>query len=86
MEYTVRALYTTAGADLYTNARNRYLNKTVTYLRYSPEGGASGDNRITIGPGFIEACPPPVGDAESGDPMALEFVLIGEDESDDTVP
>lgn len=86
MEYTIRVLYTTGGSDLYTNARGRYLNKTTTYVRYSPEGGASGDNRITVGPGLITQCPPPVGDAGSGDPMALEFVLVGEDESDDTVP
>ncbi len=86
MEYTVRVLYTTAGADFYVDARARYLGKTVTYLRYSPEGGASGQKRMTIGPGFIASCPPPVGDAGAGDPMALEFVLVGEDEADDLVP
>lgn len=86
MEYTVRVLYTTGASDLYTNVRGRYLNKTTTYLRYSPEGGASGDNRITVGPGQVESCPPPAGDAGSGDAMALEFMLVGEDESDDSVP
>jgi len=86
MEYTVRVLYTTGGSELYADIRARYLNKTATYLRYSPEGGAVGDKRITIGPGLISACPPPAGDAGSGDPMALEFVMIGEDESDDVVP
>ncbi len=86
MEYTVRVLYTTGGSDLYTDIRARYLAKTITYLRYSPEGGASGDKRVTVGPGLISQCPPPAGDAGSGDPMALEFVMIGEDESDDSVP
>jgi hypothetical protein len=86
MEYTVRVLYTTGPADLYTVVRGYYLNKSETWLRYSPEGGASGDNRITIGPGLITTCPPPAGDAGSGDAMALEFTLVGEDESDDTVP
>jgi hypothetical protein len=86
MEYTVRVLYTTAGADLYVNARARYLAKTTTYLRYSPEGGGQGDKRVTVGPGTIESCPPPQGDAGSGDPMALEFLLVGEDEADSVVP
>lgn len=86
MEYTVSVLYTNTASDFYDDIRTRYLNKTTTYLRYSPEGGASGDNRVTIGPGLIESCPPPAGDAGSGDPMSMEFLLIGEDESDDTVP
>lgn len=86
MDYTVRVLYTTGASDLYTKVRDYYLNKTQIYLQYSPEGGASGDNVTKIGPGLVSSCPPPSGDAGSGDAMALEFRFIGEDEADSTVP
>lgn len=86
MEYTVRVLYTTGAAELYLKVRGYYLNKTQIWMRYSPEGGGSGDQRITIGPGLVESCPPPAGDAGSGDAMALEFTFVGEDEADDVYP
>lgn len=84
--YSVRVLYLTGGSDLYTIARGYYLNNTKIWLRYGPEGSASGSVRITIGPGYIGALLPPPGDSGSGDPMALEFSFDAEGESDDTYP
>lgn len=84
MEYTVRVLYTSGASELYPKVRGYYLNKTQVWLRYGPEGSTAGETRITIGPGLIGSCPPPSGDAGSGDALALEFTFIGEDESDDT--
>ena len=83
MEYNIRVLYTTGAAELYLKARGYYLNKTEIWVRYGPEGNVAGMQRITIGPGLITACPPPAGDAGSGDALALEFMFVGEDESDD---
>ncbi len=86
MDYTIRVMYTTGASELWAKVRGYYLNKTQIWVRYSPEGGASGETRITIGPGDVASCPPPPGDASSGEAMALEFNFVGEDEADDTYP
>ena len=84
--WTFRVLYTTGAAELWEIARGFYQNKTKVWARYSPEGTASGSDRTVYGPGYITNCPRPEGDASSGDPMAVEFSMMGEDEGDETWP
>lgn len=82
--WTVRALYTTGGSELFPIVKGYYTNRTQIWMRWSPEGTASGSRRTEIGPGYIVSCPEPAGDANSGDPMAVEFSMEGEDEVTDT--
>lgn len=77
----------TAKADVvYSEATNEYLllegwkrARTACYMRVTPKGSATGNYRYTSDVGYIKRCPPPGGDAASGDPVlvSVEFETPG---------
>ncbi len=74
-EITVSILYTENAAHPFQIVYNAKKNGTTFWLRWAPRGAGPGDWMWTTSDGMITACPPPVGDAAEGDPIAVEFVL-----------
>lgn len=81
---TCNILYTETSGEAFQTVWARYEGTAKTiYLRYSPKGGASGDERYTAtdNAGNAFACPivnclPPSTDANSGDPMTASFTVV----------
>jgi len=77
----VNCLYTETSGEAWKTVVARYNGSAKTiYMRYSPEGGASGDQLFTCaddaGSAFaapIVNCLPPEGDASTGDPLMFTF-------------
>lgn len=72
-ETTCGIVYTEPVADVYTLAWNAKINATPVYLRATPKGDNPGNMAWTSKVGKIIACPPPSGEASSGDPITVEF-------------
>lgn len=80
----VNCLYTETSGEAWKVVTARYEGSAKTiYLRYSPEGGASGDERFTCADDAgtaaavpIVNCQHPEGDASTGDPLMFTFSVI----------
>jgi len=69
----VSILYTETTTPPYDEIRTYYESGADYYVRWSPNGGASGDEQYTTDAGKITDCPEPVGDVEGGDPILIVF-------------
>jgi hypothetical protein len=77
-------VYTETAGEPWKFVSARYNSVTPTvYVRYSPKGGAIGDQRFLVsdnaGNAFaapIMNCLPPEGDASSGNPLMFTFTVI----------
>lgn len=85
-DITVRAVYTEQATDPYALALAAYRNHTVLQVRWSPLGGDTGEKRYTTNStySFVINCPPPVGEAGSGDPTVFEFTVHTSDVTQDS--
>ena len=85
-DITVRAVYTEGPTDPYALALAAKDNHTVLQVRWSPFGGDVGEKRYTTNSvySFVTSCPPPVGEAGSGDPIVVEFVIHTSDVTQDS--
>ena len=72
-ETNVTIVYTEPAGDAYTLAWLAKVNCTDVYLRITPNGDNPGNNSWTSKKGIITACPPPSGEASSGDPVTVQF-------------
>lgn len=71
-DYTIRVLYTEVNTDPFQVIRAAYENATACYLRVSPKGGQAGEWLWTSSQGIFSLVPEPAGEANSGDPVAVE--------------
>lgn len=71
-ELTIRILYTEDSAQYYYTLLGAYRNATDYYVRYAPKGNSAGNWAWTTTVGTFTSCPPPAGEAGSGDPIAVE--------------
>jgi len=77
-------VYTDTANEPWKFVSTRYNSVTPTvYVRYSPEGGAIGNQRFLVADGAGNAfaapivnCLPPEGDATTGDPLMFTFSVI----------
>lgn len=70
----VKAVYTEGASEIFEIVRAAYEAGSDFWLRYSPAGGATGDFQYTA-KGIITSAPYPMGEAESEDPIMLEFEM-----------
>jgi len=75
IEITVRAAYTEATGEAFELARAAYEDGSPFYVRFSPKGGASGTFLFTSDAGLVKSLKYPQGEAGSGDPVLVEFVV-----------
>lgn len=81
--YTVSpsVLYTEGATDPFQNLWDKYEDPTSHSdgydcdVRWSPQGGATGDFQFTTIGGKLTMVPPPVNTAEGTDPTAFTFVI-----------
>ena len=84
MEVTITALYTETAGEVFEVMRPLFDAHTRVYFRYSPKGtGATGravyttsNDGTTIGAVVISELSWPKAEAESADPIAVEFKLL----------
>ena len=83
---TIRTIYTEGAADPWKYAWDAYRNNQIMQVRWSPKGGDANEKRYTTDAtySFVKNCPPPGGEAGSGDPMAVEIVVETADITQDT--
>jgi hypothetical protein len=76
-DVTVRCVYTEGGLDPYAIVLPPLENHTVLQVRWSPYGGQVGEKQYTtnLTHSHVINCPPPAGEAGSGDPIMLEFTV-----------
>jgi hypothetical protein len=72
MSLKVKAVYTEGAGDIQEIVRAAYEGASDFWLRWSPQGGTTGQFQYTA-KGIITSAPYPTGDAESEDPIFLEF-------------
>jgi len=84
-DITVRTLYTEGVADPYQVVLPAFRAHTMMQVRWSPLGGHTNQKRYTTDPiySIITSCPPPAGEAGSGDPIMFEFVVHTSDVTQD---
>ena len=70
-EVTINVVYTEDASHVYQFLRNCLEDCTEMYFRWSPLGGDAGEWQWTTGVGIITACPPPSGEANGADPVAV---------------
>ena len=75
VEITVSIVYTEVIADPFNALRVAKHNRDQIYLRYAPMGGDAGEWQFTSDAGYITSMNDPSGEANSGDPLLVEFVL-----------
>lgn len=78
-QLTFDIVYTEGGSDAWQAIRTAFETAAaVLYVRYSPKGGASTTFMFTTteNQSKVIACPPPVGDFGSGDPVWVSFVVV----------
>lgn len=75
IQLKVRSLYSEGASDVFEIVRNAYDTNSDLYLRWSPQGGQSGEFMFTSSTGIVKECPYPSGDAESEDPVFFDFTL-----------
>ena len=77
LDVTVRAIYTDGGLDPYAIVLPALENHTVLQVRWSPYGGQAGEKQYTTDAthSHVTSCPAPSGEAGSGDPIMLEFMV-----------
>jgi hypothetical protein len=78
-ELTLDIVYTEGGSDAWQALRTAFETPgAVCYLRYSPQGGNSGDFIYTTTDNHskIIECPEPVGDFGSGDPVFVQAKVV----------
>lgn len=85
-DITVRTLYTEGVSDPYAKVLAAYRNGTVLQVRWSPFGGDTNEKRYTTNAtySYVTNCPPPAGEAGSGDPIMFEFTVHTSDVDQDT--
>lgn len=72
---TVKTAYTEGGSDPTEVIRAIYEAGSDHYMRWSPKGGDSGEFLYTTDAGIVKSPLYPGGDAGSGDPVMVEYVL-----------
>ena len=87
LDVTVRIIYTEGGLDPYAIVLPPLENHTVMQVRWSPLGGVLSNQQYTtnLTHSHVTSCPPPSGEAGSGDPVMLEFTVRTSDIAKDTV-
>lgn len=75
LEITITLVYTENASHPYQAMRSYFENATDFYLRWSPLGGDAGEWQWTTTLGKLTACPPPMGEAASADPLVAEAVF-----------
>lgn len=70
----VRSVYTEGGSEIFEIVRAAYEGASDFWVRYSPQGGVTGDFTYTA-KGIITDAPYPEGEAESEDPIMFEFTI-----------
>jgi hypothetical protein len=75
IEVTVKALYTEGTGEAFETVRAAYEGGTGLYVRWSPKGGATGSFQFTTDQGIVTSLTYPAGEAESGDPLMVEFTV-----------
>ena len=83
---TVRCLYTESASDPYERALDAYRNHTALQVRWSPKGGDTNESRYTTSANdsYVVNCPPPVGEANGGEPTMFEFSVFTSDVTKDS--
>lgn len=72
---TVQALYTETANEAYDESNDAYEGASAYYLRWAPDGNASGNLQYTTSVGIVKNPVYPQGDAASGDPIAIDIVV-----------
>ena len=81
----VKVVYTEVATDPYEIVHGVYESGADFWIRYSPNGGASGDNQFTA-KGIVTTDPDPATlDAESEDAIMFEFELTASSISKATI-
>ncbi len=76
LEITVRAVYTETAGEAYALMRAAFeAAGSVGYIRYSPRGGATGQDVYTSPAGIITELPYPMADATDADPKLMEVTV-----------
>lgn len=76
LDVTVRAVYTETAGEAYATLRAAFeATGSVGYIRYSPRGGATGQDVYTSPAGIITDCSYPMADATDADPKLMEFTV-----------
>jgi hypothetical protein len=75
VDVSVIIVYTEETTPPYDTVRAAYEAGSDMYVRWSPNGGDSGDEQYTTDAGIVTDCPEPVGSVESGDPLVIQFTV-----------
>lgn len=75
LEITVKAVYTEGASDPFETVRTAYEAGSALYVRWSPQGGQSGEFQFTSDSGIVTSAPYPVGESGSADVVLFEFTV-----------
>lgn len=75
IDLKVSILYTEGASDAWTVAKDAYEGNTALYLRWAPQGNTGGNKQFTTGAGIVTSMAYPAIEAESPDPIMVEFTI-----------
>jgi hypothetical protein len=73
LELTVAVVYTEGGGDPFSVLLTAFESAGPLYVRWSPKGGAAGQNMYTTSAGYVTTPVYPGGEVEPGDVIPVEF-------------
>lgn len=71
----INALYTTSSTEAHALLRAAYENSTAVQVRWSPEGGLSGDQRFTAA-GYVTGYTYPSALSDDANPLPVRAVIF----------
>lgn len=75
IDLKVSIVYTEGVSDAWATINSAYENNTALYVRWSPKGNTTGNNRYTSSAGIVTSCIYPKGEAESADTVLCEATV-----------
>jgi hypothetical protein len=75
VDAVVNIVYTEGTGDPFEVVRQAHENNTDLYARWSPQGGSAGDFQFSTGAARVTEYNPPPTEAESGDPVTVNFTV-----------
>ncbi len=84
-EYTISIFYREGGGSARDFVNDAYYNNTPLYVRFAVGGNSSGNEMVTSDEGIVKTPPFSEAEAESADPLMLEWDFITPDWTTSTI-